>query len=185
MPVGGLPTSSLLASVLLLRLLRTCHAAARPPSTTAATAASCVTILPSPRPPQPLLLLLLAAPQHCRCYSCAHKLGVGWTGPTGKYKCDVIFRNNLNAACDFNYGTFNPNRGLCRATAAAMYTAVSLADQSYFTSDVCPGESIKLANTNYCFNPLYQLPNAAVKIKSNNGQIWGSWTSFAQVGGWW
>jgi hypothetical protein len=64
-----------------------------------------------------------------------------------------------------------------------MFTAVSLAGMSYFTSDVCPGESWKLANTNYCFNPIYQLTANAVKLTPGNGGPWGDWTNFAQVRG--
>lgn len=120
---------------------------------------------------------------HDWCYSCAHK--VGWTGDTGRANCDITFRNNLYAACDMNYGTWDPNRGLCKTTADAMYTAVRLGGESAFVADVCPDESWKLAATSYCFNPLYQSPGV-VSIRTGNGQQWGSWTNWAQcpVGSW-
>jgi hypothetical protein len=105
----------------------------------------------------------------------------GWTGTTGKANCDVLFRNNLYAACEYNYGAWDPNHALCKAIADSMYTAVSVASQSYFTSDACPGESWKLSNTNFCFNPIYQLDSVVSYIRPGNGQQWGSWTNNAPV----
>lgn len=73
-----------------------------------------------------------------------------------------------------------------QTTADSMYTAVSLASQSYFTSDTCPGDSFKLSNTNFCFNPVYTLNSVVSYISPGNGMTWGSWTNYAQcpLGSW-
>lgn len=116
----------------------------------------------------------------CRCYSCAWK--VGWTGTTGKSNCDYLFWDNLYRACEFNYGSWNPERTVCKTTADTMYVAVSSAGQSYFTTDTCPGDSFKLSNTNFCFNPIYTLNSVVSYISPDLRGAWGSWTNYAQVG---
>ncbi|KAF6254610.1 vitelline membrane outer layer protein I [Scenedesmus sp. NREL 46B-D3] len=122
---------------------------------------------------------------HDWCYSCAYK--AGWTGSSGKANCDYLFWDNLYRACDFWYPNDILNRGACKTTADSMFTAVSLASYSYFNNnDVCPGDSWKLANTNFCFNPVYSLNSVVSYIKPGNGQGWGSWTNYAQcpLGSW-
>ncbi|WIA34544.1 hypothetical protein OEZ86_012866 [Tetradesmus obliquus] len=121
---------------------------------------------------------------HDWCYSCAWK--VGWTGTTGKSNCDYLFWDNLYRACEFNYGSWNPERTVCKTTADTMYVAVSSAGQSYFTTDTCPGDSFKLSNTNFCFNPIYTLNSVVSYISPDLRGAWGSWTNYAQcpLGSW-
>lgn len=121
---------------------------------------------------------------HDWCYSCAWK--VGWTGTTGKSNCDYLFWDNLYRACEFNYGSWNPERTACKTTADTMYVAVSSAGQSYFTTDTCPGDSFKLSNTNFCFNPIYTLNSVVSYISPDLRGAWGSWTNYAQcpLGSW-
>lgn len=110
---------------------------------------------------------------HDWCYSCGHK--IGWT----KDNCDTRFLSNLNAACDFYYPSDASNRDSCKSTANTMYTAVYLADSSYHTYDACPGDSYKLANTNFGFNPVYTLDAGVSKIKPDRRGGFGAWTNFA------
>jgi hypothetical protein len=63
-----------------------------------------------------------------------------------------------------------------------MYTAVSLASSSYYTYDSCPGEATKLSYTNFCFDPQYALNGVVSYMSPGNGQQWGAWTNYAEVG---
>jgi hypothetical protein len=117
----------------------------------------------------------------CRCYSCAYR--VGWSGDNGRYNCDYLFWDNLYRACDFHYPNDFLNRGSCKTTADSMYLAVRAGGGSAFNNnDACPGESWKLPNAQFCFNPVYQLGSVVSNVRPGNGQQWGAWTNYAQVG---
>jgi hypothetical protein len=108
---------------------------------------------------------------------------LGWTGSDGRANCDYYFWNNLYGACDFWYPNDAINRGACKTTADSMYTAVRAGGSSAFNNnDLCPGDSWKLPNAVFCFNPVYTLGGVVNYIKPGNGQQWGAWTNFAQVG---
>jgi hypothetical protein len=116
-----------------------------------------------------------------RCYTCSWR--VGWTETAvAKANCDKLMWDNQYRACDYWYPSDPINRSGFKATADTMYAVLSVASASWLVTQTCPGDSWKLANTNFCFDPQYSLESAYNKIKPGNGQQWGSWSNYAQVG---